>query len=234
MEVQKILAHDEHLLSRVRAVIRNRFHDGNRFLKSSSRPADPVLLQTVDDFVHGLFKSGFRATCGKFIRTDFPQQLLEHIDHRKGKGDAHGGNQIHLKSRVHIVVIHIVIGDDRHIGETGVIQSLSKQGTVMGQPAVPDIFSHRDGNLTVIVLSALQCGEGLSDDDLGRKTDVIVDIQLSETDGFLPSDRKRFCPKPLPGKRRRHNPTERMGSIRYEHDLVLPVFLCKLHRIRVM
>ena len=59
-------------------------------------------------------------------------------------------------------------------------------------------------------------------------------VQFPQTDSVLSSDGKRHRPDTLTGQSRRHDTTESMGGVRYQHHLLLPVLLRKLHRIRIV
>ena len=84
-----------------------------------------------------------------------------------------------------IMAVFVVVCQNRHLGKARVIQSFSQKSAVMGKTAVADIFPHSDSRMVRIIFSALQSGQGLSDDDLGRETDVIMYIFLSKTDSIL-------------------------------------------------
>ena len=60
-----------------------------------------------------------------------------------------------------------------------------EQGAVVGQTAVAHVFAHGDRRVVRVVLSAAEGRQGLTDNDLGRETDVVVDILLSKPDGLL-------------------------------------------------
>ena len=53
------------------------------------------------------------------------------------------------------MVIYVIVGDNRHICKSRVVESLSQQGAVMGQTTVADIFTHADGDFFIVVFSTL-------------------------------------------------------------------------------
>ena len=131
------------------------------------------------------------------------------------------------------MAVLIVIGEDGNLGKSGVIQSFAQKSPIVGQTAVAHIFPHGHRRTFYIILTASQRGEDLSDDDLCRKTDIIVHVFFSHADGFLPSDGQRHRPDPLSRHGRRHQPAECMGRIGNQNNLILPVLFFKFDRIRI-
>ena len=101
----------------------------------------------------------------------------------------------------------------------------------MGQTAVAHVFAHGDRRVVRVVLSAAEGLQGLTDNDLGRETDVVVDILLSKPDGLPSSDLQGHGLHALPRKRGGHDPAEGVGRVGHQHHFVRLVLLFKFHWI---
>ena len=106
------------------------------------------------------------------------------------------------------MAVLVIVGQNRNIRKSGIIQRLAQQRAVVRQSAVTDIFSHADGNLFVLVFSAHQRFQRLTNDNLRRKANIIVHILLAELDGSFSADRQRFRLDVLRTERRRHHAAE--------------------------
>ena len=100
-----------------------------------------------------------------------------------------------------IMIIHIIIGQNRNFLIACIIQSLPEKGTVMGQTAITDIFTHADRCFGWIVVTFFQGGKRFAYHNLSRKANIIMDIFFAETDCLLPTDLQGHCLQPLAGNR---------------------------------
>ena len=188
-------------------------------------------LQTIHDEIHRLAKCLIAASRNFLIRADLAKQLFQNIDHRKRSRQTDRRHKVHPEARMQIMIIDVIVRQNRHLRVAGVVKRLAKQRTVMGQAAVTDVFSHTDRRLRWHILTTPKCCQRLADDNLRRETDIVVDILLSEADRLFPADRQRNCPDSLCLQRRRHNPAERVGGVRDQNRALLAVFHLKFNRI---
>ena len=193
MKIQKIFAHNKYLGTFFCPVIFYIIHHIDCFFKSDRSPAYAMRFKPTHYCIDSLFKGNVRTSSDFFVRTYLSKQFFKNIDHRKSEGNPHRREKIQFKTGMKLMIIHIIICKDRHIFKSGIIQSLSKKGSIVGKAAVTDIFSHTDSHMVCIIFSALQCCQSLSYDHLGRKTYIIIDILLSKMNRLFPSEFKRFC-----------------------------------------
>ena len=155
MEIQQIFSHNQDPWFLLRAIICHILQGSDTILESSGSSHNPPLFQAIHHLIHGFFKGRVGTALDLLIRPDLSQQFLQRIDHRKGKSNLHCGEKVHLEPRMYIMIIHIIVCQDRHVGESRIIQSFAKKCCIMGQTAVTDIFAHADGRILHIIFSAL-------------------------------------------------------------------------------
>ena len=155
MEIQQIFSHNQYLGALPATVIGNLLQIFNRLGKSLLGPRNPAALQALAQNVHPLLKSLIGAALLKLVGPDFPQKPFQGVNHRQGKGNPHGGYQVHLEARMNLVRILIIVGQNGDVGKARIIQGFAQQLAVMGQAAVSHIFSHSDGHMIQIVAPAL-------------------------------------------------------------------------------
>ena len=73
---------------------------------------------------------------------------------RQSKSDPGRRQHVHLKSGMQAMAVRVIVGQNRHMGIPRVVQRLAKQRAVVGQTAVAHVFSHADGRLVLVILSA--------------------------------------------------------------------------------
>ena len=155
MEVQQVFTDNQDPRTTVGAVIFYLVHQVNSLFKAFFQTADTVKLKAFHNGIHTFFKSTVSAAGHLFIRSDFAQQFFQYVNHRQSKSQTDGGTKAHSEAGMHIVVVYIIVGQNRHIMESGVIKGFAKKGTVMGQTTVADIFAHTDGHFFAVVFAAL-------------------------------------------------------------------------------
>ena len=218
VEIEQVLSHDQDLGPGPGPVVGNVLHEPDRLLEALLHAADAAVLNALHDRVDGPVEGPLRAAGLLFIGPDLAQQVLEGIDHGQGEGDLDGGLEVELEAGMEVVVVHIVIGDDRHVLMARVVQGLAQKGPVVGQTAAADVLAHHDGLFPALVSGVLQGLQGLADDHLGREADVVVHIALAQLDRALPPDGKGHGLQSLRGKDRRHEPAEGVGGIGDKDD----------------
>ena len=134
---------------------------------------------------------------------------------------------------MHLMGIYIVIRQYWNIGISCIIESLPQQSSIMGQTAITYVFPHTNCRMLHIIFSASESGKGFSDDNLCRKTNVIMYILFSETDGFFSTNFQWNSANSLGRKGCGHHPAESMGSIGNQYNFFFPAFFCKFYRIRI-
>ena len=155
MEVQQVFTDNENSRTAVGAVVFYPVHQVDGFPEAFFQTADAVKLKAFHNGIHTFFKGSVGTSGHLFIRSDFAQQFFQYVNHRQSKSQTDGGTQAHSEAGMHIVVVYIIVGENRHIMESGIIKGFAKKGTVMGQTAVADIFAHTDGYFFAVVFAAL-------------------------------------------------------------------------------
>ena len=221
MEVEQVLAHDEHAGAQGAAIVLNAAHEADGPGKTSLHPGDATLLQPVHGQPEALVEGGLGAAGHQLVGAHLAQQLLQRVDHGQPVGDAHGGEQVHLEAGVHVVGVGVVVGDDGDLGVAGVVEGLAQQGRVVGEAAVADVLAHGDSGVVRVVGPALQGGERLADDHLAGEADVVVHVLLAQAYGVCAAHRQAHGPEALPAKRRGHQHREGVRGVGHEHGLFL-------------
>ena len=121
MEVQQIFPYNQNLRAFPAAVIGHLLHKLNGPGKAFLGPGDSMALQPIAQGVHSLLKGLIGASRRKFVWTNLSQQSLQGVNHRQGKGNAHGSHQVHLESRMNLMGILVIIGKNRHLPKARVI-----------------------------------------------------------------------------------------------------------------
>ena len=114
---------------------------------------------------------------------------------------------------MNIVEIHIVVGDDRNLFVASVVESLAQKCGVVGKSTVTDIFTGCNGNMVKVVLSGLQGFKSFADNDLGRETNIVMNILFAKVYSSFATYRKRNGSQALFCKYSRHNTAKCMRSI---------------------
>ena len=231
MKVQQIFAHDQDLGSGDGPVIFHGLHQADSLFKGLLHFSDSALFRGVDQHIHGPLKGLIRAALHFFIGAHLPQQVLQGIDHGQGNTDLDIGTQARLETGMKIVVVLIVISDDRDIRMACIVQGLSQKGRIVGQAAAPDVLAHHDRFFLSFIFGLLQGFQGFSNDDLGGEADIVVDIAFAQLDRAFPPDGKGHGLYVRAVKHCRHQTAEGMGGIGDENDIfpalhvLLPEFL---------
>ena len=134
---------------------------------------------------------------------------------------------------MHLLRIHRVGGHDGHAPEARRVQTPAQQGRVVGQAAVALILRHGHGHLVRVVPAALQCGDGLADDHLGREAGVVVDVFLAQLDLVDGAQRQRLRPEAVLFQHAAEQAAEGPGHVGHQHRPHGLVRLPELGRIGV-
>ena len=84
------------------------------------------MLQAVHGELEALVEGSVGAARHELVGADLAQQLLEDVDHRQPKGDADGRRQAQLETRMHVVRVYLVVGDDGDLRVAGVVERLAQ------------------------------------------------------------------------------------------------------------
>ena len=155
MKIQQVFSYNQHLGPQPASVIGNCLQVRNRLGKTLFRPGNAPLLKALAQGVHAPLKGIFSAARLQLIGADLSQKSLQGIDHGHSVGDAHGGYHVHPEAGMDLVRILIIVGQNRNLGKSCVVQGFSQQLAVVGQAAVAHIFSHADGHMVQVIAAAL-------------------------------------------------------------------------------
>ena len=194
VEVQQVLANDEHLRLAVGAVVRDLLHHVDGLGKSTFKGAKRPAAQTFHQQVDRLFEGAVGSTRLGLVGAHLAQQLLERIDHRQREGDFERRAHVHLEPGVHVVEVDVVVRDDRNLRIAGVVERLAQERLVVRKAAVANVLASADSDLVGVVLPATKRGERLADDDLRGEADVVVHVLFAQADGLFTPDFKRDGP----------------------------------------
>ena len=197
VEVQQVLANDEHLRLAVRTVVRDFLHHVDGLGKSTFKGAKRLAAQTLHQQIERLVEGAVGSSRLGLVGAHLAQQLLERIDHRQREGDFQCRAHVHLEPRVHVVEVDVVVRDDRDLRITGVVERLAQERLVVREAAVANVLAGADSDLVGVVLPTAKRGECFADDDLRGEADVVVHVLFTQADGLLTPDFKRDGSQPL-------------------------------------
>ena len=233
MEIEQILTDDQDSWPGIGTIIGHFLHEADGLFKPLLHLADAAMFNGIHEDVQSFFEGFIGNSLHRLIGPHLAQEVFQRIDHGQCKGNLDRCLQIEFEAGVQVVIIHVIIRDDRHIRVACVVKSLAEQGSVVGQAAAADIFSHHDSLLFSLIFGVFNGLERLSDNHLGRETDIIMDIALSEFDRTLAADGKRNRMDLLGGKDSCHQPAEGVGSVGNEDNRILDILLLEFLRIGI-
>ena len=185
------------------------------------------------DALDGLVERLVGAAGLELVGAHLAQQVLECVDHGQAERDADGAAERHLETRVHVVGVLVIVGDDGDVAVAGVVERFAQKRRVVRQTAVADVFAGADGDGMRVPFSAVERGEGFADGHLSWEADVVMNVAFPQLDGSFPTDVKRDGLRALTGERRRHEQGERVRGVRHEDGLDAPVGLDVLDGVGV-
>ena len=156
VEIEQVLSDDQDRRPGIGAVIGHLLHQADGLFKALLHLSDTAVFNGIHQHIQGFLKGFVGNPLHSLIGAHLAQQILQRIDHGKGKGDLDRGLKIELESGVKVVIVDVIIGDDRHIRVSGIIQGLAEQGSVVGEPAAADVLAHHDGFFHPLVLRVFE------------------------------------------------------------------------------
>ena len=103
----------------------------------------------------------------------------------------------------------------------------------MSKTAVTDILAGGNSNLVGVVFARFKCRQRFADHDLGRETDVVMDIAFPQVNCAFTANRKRNGVQTLIGKRRCHKLAKSVRGIGNQYRFGGSVFLGEFLRIGI-
>ena len=142
-----------------------------------------AVLEDVLALCHPLVEETLRLTLLELIRHHAILDVLQEIAEDRGLdgGDEHRAREAE-GIRLFRQAVH---GEDRHLREARVLEGLAQDAHVIRRAAGTAGLEHRDARVVGVVLTRLQRGDELADDDDGRVAHVVVDVAQAEVDGRL-------------------------------------------------
>ena len=220
VEVEQVLAHDEHARAGVRAVVGHLVHLGDCALEASLAARHAACAHAVDDVVHAALERRVGGACRQLVGADLAQQLLEGVDHGEHGHDAHRAAQAEGVAGLDVVRVLVVVAHDGDVVVACVVKRPAQERHVVREAAVAHVLGHGDGNLMRVVLARLHRRQRLADHDLRREADVVVHVLLAQANGLLAAhlQRRRLELGACHGGR--HDARERVRGVGHEDGLV--------------
>ena len=234
VEVHQQFAGDQYPGLGGRAVVADLPEGGDGPAEGRQHPPHS-LLGAPGDVLHAITEHPVRLPGYRLIGTDLPAQLLQDIQHGKGPGrQQHRPCPQHGHAGVNAFGVAGIRGQDGDAFKARAVQSLAKDGGVVGHAAVAAELGHAHGHGPLRVIAFLQRVDQLADDHLAGKADVVVGVLLPHPDLLRAAHRQRHGPDALPVHQGRQKGGYRSGDVGHQHGAQLFVLFSVLDRIGLL